>query len=227
MTSTQLKQSYRAILSPGLALVAAVLLPLTLVLAVVFQPWVRPDSMFLDTQTAAEQIGDCCHIYYGAVSSLGIKIWIFTAAFGLGAALVLYHLGAKWSVFRFPLLGGLLTGWLALDDSYLLHEVAFPTIGVSQNLVLAIYGLLALGYMWTSLKEIFRNDFLILGAAGIGFVASVGIDVIAVTQEPVFVYFEDGAKFIGIFCWMVFHVRAFTSETLSFISSQQQQDTAA
>lgn len=217
--------SNSAILSPGIALVAAILVPLCLVLAVVLQPWVSAEAMFLDTQTAAEQIGDCCHIYYGAMSSLGIKIWIFTAAFGLGTALLLYHIGTKWPGIKFPLLGGLLTGWLALDDSYLLHEVAFPTLGVPQVLVLALYGLLALAYMWTSRREIFGSEYLILGVAGVFFAISIGIDVIANTHEPIFVYVEDGAKFIGIFCWMVFHVRAFTALALEQIRSRYFLDT--
>ena len=106
--------------------------------------------MFLDPLTAAELSGDCCHSYYGFVSTAGIILWAATAAVSLFSATLLFLKGAAGRVTMFPLLAGMLTAWIALDDAFMLHETVFPAFGVPQNGVIAFYVLLALAYFLTN-----------------------------------------------------------------------------
>jgi len=70
-----------------LVAVAVILLPTVLLAIVILQPWAAPKWMFFDPLTAAEFSDDCCHIYYGFVSNLGVFLWVATAAIALFSAL--------------------------------------------------------------------------------------------------------------------------------------------
>jgi len=105
-----------------LALVV-LLVPGLLLLAVLAQPWVEPKWMFWDFKTAAEFSDDCCHVYYGFMSNLGIFLWVATAAISLFSALIFFKWKSDKALLRFAVTSGLLSGWLALDDAFLLHEV--------------------------------------------------------------------------------------------------------
>ncbi len=180
--------------------------PLTFLAVVIGQPWVEAKWMFLDPLTAAELSGDCCHSYYGFVSTLGIMMWVVTAAVLLFSALLFWCSRRAPGLVLFAVSGGLLTGWLALDDAFLLHETVLPAFGVPQNAVLATYVLLGVSYVAGSWRVILKNDFWIL-AAGIGALAlSIAVDTLFHSLVPAIVDLEDGAKFFGMFCWMSFHV---------------------
>lgn len=170
------------------------------------QPFVEPKWMFLDPLTAAEVSGDCCHSHYGFVSTLGVMMWVVTASVLLLTAFVLFVTDGPRKVIFFAFTGGLLTGWLALDDAFLLHETVLPAFGVPQNLVLMTYVVLGGLYMLGSWRVILRNDFWIL-AVGCGTLAlSIAVDTIYHSLLPTLVDLEDSAKFFGMFCWMSFHV---------------------
>ena len=121
---------------------ATLILPGLFLGAVVAQPWVDAKWMFLDPLTAAELSSDCCHSHYGFVSTSGIILWAATAATSLFAAIILFVTRQPGRLILFPLLAGLLTGWLTLDDAFLLHETVLPAFGVPQNAVLAFYVML-------------------------------------------------------------------------------------
>ena len=91
--------------------VASLGLPSLLLLVVLVQPVYEPKWMFLDSLTAAQLSGDCCHTYYGFMSNVGIMLWVATSAALLLAAAVLFGVGAMGVEFRFALFGGLLSGW--------------------------------------------------------------------------------------------------------------------
>lgn len=186
-----------------------VLLPTLFLAAVVFQPWVDPKWMFLDPLTAAELSGDCCHSHFGFVSTAGIILWSATAAIGLFSALVLLLQGFARRIILFPLLSGILTGWIALDDAFLLHETVFPSFGIPQNLTIASYIILAGVYFLVNWRFILKYDFWIL-ALGAGTLAlSIVVDVIFHSLNPYLILLEDSAKFFGIFCWVSFHITTF------------------
>ncbi len=186
----------------------SVFLPTLLLAVILGQPWFEPKWMFLDPLTSAEFAPKCCPPYYGFISTLGVMLWTMTAAIALFVAIVIFISRNNLNLLNFALTSGILSGWLALDDAFLLHEKVFPALGVAQNLVMGIYVLLTLLYVAASWKTIFRFDFWILVFGGAAFAASLFIDIYFSSLLPYLVYLEDSAKFIGIFCWMSFHVSA-------------------
>lgn len=192
----------------------SVVLPVLFLIVIVFQPWVDPKWMFLDSLTSAEFAPQCCPPYFGFVSTLGIMLWVITATVCLFSALIIYGSKQHSHLFKFALSGGILTGWLALDDAFLLHEKVLPAFGVPQNIVLAIYVLLTLAYVLASWRAILTSDYWILAFGGLAFIASLFIDVYFSSLNPLLVSLEDSAKFLGIFCWASFHITTFSRAIL-------------
>jgi len=185
--------------------VGVLLVPGLLLLAVLAQPWVDPKWMFWDKLTAAEFSDDCCHVYYGFMSNLGIFLWVATAAISLFSALIFFQNKADKALFRFALTSGLFSGWLALDDGFLLHEIVLPKLGIGQNIVLALYVVLALSYILASWRVILSSEFWILALAVLGVSISLGVDVILHSTASNIIIIEDSAKFFGLFLWFAFH----------------------
>lgn len=107
--------------------------PAVVLAAVLLQPFAEPKWMFLDTLAAAEYAPDCCHVYYGLVSNLGLLLWSGTAAVCLLAGLVFLSVDRRDPFTLFALSAGLLTGWIAIDDMFLVHEKVLPALGVPQT----------------------------------------------------------------------------------------------
>ncbi|MEM6711876.1 MAG: hypothetical protein AAF590_06290 [Pseudomonadota bacterium] len=189
----------RALVSVGL------LLPLALITVTIIQPFTDPRWLYFDPLTAAEMAPECCRVYFGFMSMLGIKMWTMTAAVCLFSALMLFLTNLSPALMRFATFAGLLTGWLALDDAFLIHENILPALGVPQNAVLVTYGLLGLGYLWMARRYLKSIEGVFFLGAGMGFVVSVAIDVIIHSVETNAIVAEDGAKFFGIWCWMIFN----------------------
>ncbi|MEM7214178.1 MAG: hypothetical protein AAF423_01450 [Pseudomonadota bacterium] len=184
-------------------------LPTLFLAAVVFQPWVEAKWMFLDPLTAAELSGDCCHSHYGFVSTAGIILWAATAAICLFTASLLYMAGKPLVAVSFPLLAGMLTGWIGLDDAYLLHETVLPAFGIPQNIVIASYVLLGSLYFIANWRIILQHDFWLLAMGASALALSIIVDTVFHSLNPYLVLLEDSAKFFGIFCWTSFHVTTF------------------
>lgn len=187
-----------------------VILPALFVSALYIQPWVEPRWLFLDTLTAVDLSGACCHVYYGLASNLGIMLWTATSAVCLFAALILHRKSDFVSTHRkaFALIAGMFTGWLALDDAFLVHEKVFPALGLPQATVLLVYAILGLVYALYARRIALQVDYILFILAG-GFLASsMMIDHFhhGLTSDAIFL--EDGAKFIGICCWAGFHISA-------------------
>jgi len=183
-----------------------IILPSIFLAIILIQPWVEPKWMFLDPLTSAEFAPECCPPYFGFVSTLGVMLWTITTAISLFAALIIFISRQNLSLLKFALTAGTLSGLLALDDAFLLHEKVFPAFGVPQNGVMAIYVLLTLAYVLASWRTIFKFDFWILAFGGSAFAASLFIDIYFSSLLPYLVYLEDSAKFIGIVCWTSFHI---------------------
>jgi len=181
-------------------------IPALILGAVNLQPWVDPKWMYFDFLTAAEFSDDCCHVYYGFMSNLGIFLWIATSAVCLFSAIILFQKKTKKDLATFALLGGVLSGVLGFDDAFLVHETIMPELGVPQFAVLMVYLILGLAYAFVSRKIIFQNEFWILGLAAIGVGGSLFIDQVYHSIESGAIIAEDSAKFFGIFNWFLFHV---------------------
>ena len=187
----------------ALAIVPAVII----LLVAVAQPYVDPRWLFLDTLTAVEWSGDCCHVYFGILSNLGVYIWISTGVVCLFCALLLRaNPNAPLAWWMFALVAGCFSGWLALDDAFQLHEKVLPFFGVPQTLVLLGYAVFAALYAACALRILARGD-LALFLLACGFLAtSILIDLTVRSDSWVRVAVEDGAKFLGICCWSAFHL---------------------
>lgn len=185
-----------------------ILFPLVFLSAIFFQPWVEPKWMFLDPLTAAELSGDCCHTYYGFISTTGVMLWTASAAVSLFCAIMLWLFHAPKAAQLFNLLAGLLTAWLALDDAFLVHEVVLPSFGIPQTVVVGGYALLALAYIATCWRIILQHDYVLFLLAGFCLAASLFIDQIFHSLLPGLVYLEDSSKFLGICFWATFHINA-------------------
>ncbi|MEM8539824.1 MAG: hypothetical protein AAGF25_02610, partial [Pseudomonadota bacterium] len=181
-------------------------LPALLLAVVLIQPWAEPKWMFLDSLTAAELSGDCCHVYYGFISNLGILLWCGTAAVCFIAGACFYVSNSSSTVTRFAIMASLLTGWLALDDMFLLHELVLPSLGLPQVVVIGIYAILVLGYLGLNWRFIMQQEWWILAVGSGTLSLSVIVDTVFHSLVPVFVYLEDSAKFIGIVSWASFHL---------------------
>ncbi len=201
-------------------------LPPMLLLAIVWhQPYIPLGELMRDSLLVAEVSEDCCHIYYGAISNLGVLLWASAAAILIFAALVVALIAGRTyhhHIVQFAL-AGVLTALLCIDDFFLVHDIVLPKLGFSETLAYAVYAGFAAVYVWYA-----RAD--ILGARWPLFLISVGclalsvqIDVFYNLDNDFRLLIEDGAKLLGIAGWLSFHVEAAacTLQRLSHLSNAQ------
>lgn len=182
---------YSLALGPALVVVAALLL----------QPWFDPRLAFMDPIIAG-QTADCCHLYYGAASNLGALYMASAAVACLFAAAALGPVAERGG-FRFLLTAGLVSGWLCLDDLFLLHEGVAPKLGVPQTAALAFDAALIAAYLFLNRQRLLAGQAPLLLLALVGLGLSTGIDV--VLHSPSVVAVEDAAKLLGLAAWAGFH----------------------
>ncbi len=190
---------------------AVTLVPVLVLLAAAwFQPFVPIGELMRDSLLVAEVSQDCCHIYYGAISNMGVLLWASAAAILFFAALVVALMGGQQHrnyVVQFAL-GGFLTTLLCIDDFFLVHDIILPKLGFSETLAYVVYASFAAIYVWYARVEI-------LGARWPMFLLSVGclalsvkIDVFFNVDNDFRLLIEDGAKLVGITAWLSFHAEA-------------------
>lgn len=193
-----------------LCALALILLAISGVVFSAWQPWVDPRWLYMDTQTVGEIRGNCCHVYDGAISNLGIMLWAGTAA------LALFAFTLKLSVKHDCRLEGfafVVSAALLVDDAFLLHEVVLPKFGVPQVMVIAALGVLTLSYLYAARRRIWRFGRSWLLYLGLGmFAVSLGIDQIISSTDALMIVLEDGPKFVGILCWFLFHLSLFRED---------------
>lgn len=198
-----------------LGFLLSVVPPAVLMAIIWLQPYIDPALLLRDPLAVAELRGaDCCKVYYGAVSNLGILIWISGAAVSLFGAVLLLTIRRRGNLpnddaeLSFLLVGGLLTAVLSFDDMFLVHENVLDFFGIPQIVTYGAYASLALAYLWTSWAVIKRSGLRWFLCAG-GFLAlSVLIDIAPFEGERLRIVVEDGAKLIGICAWTGFHLLA-------------------
>lgn len=188
--------------------IAALVPPVLLMTGIAYQPWIDPGDLLRDPLAVAEMKDECCKVYYGAVSNLGVMIWVGSAVSCLFAAVVLASATGRSVDVSFLVAAGLFTGFLAMDDLYLVHENVLPAFGISEPVTYAAYGLLALAYLIVAWRPISDSHY-VLFAVACGFLAtSVLIDWQVHADHRLRIVFEDGAKLIGICAWAMFHLAA-------------------
>jgi hypothetical protein len=147
----------------------------------------------------------CCHFYYGFISNLGVMLWTAAAAVCLFASLLLVGRTRRSVDATFLCVAGVFTGWLALDDLFMIHEDVLPSFGVPQLVTYTAYAAIAASYFLYAWRQIlaFRPVLMALALALLG--TSVLIDIFWHSDRAVRVFVEDGAKFLGILAWASFH----------------------
>ncbi len=189
----------------------AALIPAILVMSIVaFQPWVDPADLLRDPLAVAELKGsECCKVYDGLVSNLGVVLWMACAAICLFSASLIIAQRRKVAGYgAFLLAAGLFTGFLGFDDLFLVHENVLPAFGVPQPVTYAVYGLVAMAYLALSWRQIMENRYELLTAAIALLGTSVTIDWFIHSDLAWRIIAEDGAKFTGICLWTMFHATA-------------------
>ncbi|WP_052141092.1 hypothetical protein [Pseudoalteromonas piratica] len=141
--------------------------------------------------------------YNGFYSQLGLFVWFASAALCFFLANALSGATAKIKLKTFFISSACISLMLGLDDAFLLHEDVFPSLGVSEAMVMMLYGLSILIYLTCYFKFIFTTRFLILGCAFFFFALSVGYDMILPDKYHSYAI-EDSAKMAGILAWFYY-----------------------
>lgn len=204
-------------------------------LTVSLQNTIPLERLFRDTIAVAEDYPGCCHVYDGMMSNLGILMWWSTASVSALAFLILKQQKQDLRTAGSFGLAAVLTGWLTLDDLFMLHESVFPVFGVPQYATYIIYGVLTIGYLLVAWRVIVAK-FPVLTLATLGmFGMSAGVDVIAdgsfgqLTQflkenTRIELLLDDGFKFLGIGFWLYLHL--FAARDALMAAHTQLYDTA-
>lgn len=176
------------------------------------QPWLPMASLIRDPVAI---FGG--QFYHGLVSNIGILLWC------TAAAICLFRGAENWRAGDlrrggFLLSAGLLTSMLMLDDFFLMHEQMLPRLtGMPEKLFLIVYPVAVVLYVAAWWREIVRADAALFLLSLAFFAISNLIDVAfdyhfyeipAGLEVSASVILEEGAKFIGIAAWAVFHIRA-------------------
>ena len=201
--------------TPFWLFLTALVPPLILVAIATTQSWVPTSQLFRDPLQVAQEVGnDCCHVYFGFFSNLGVLLWCSTASICIFTSMLLIHNKADYRTVLFMISAGLLTGLLLFDDLFQGHEVMYQKIhGVDEIHVFVAYIIFTGLYLTYFRNLIVRNGFPLLIISLFFFAASIFVDLFYPNFEflkevNLRLVAEDAAKLIGITAWTVFHFRA-------------------
>ena len=192
-------------------------LPALCLAAVLLQPFAPFEALSRDPLAYAEQAVDCCKVYFGALSNLGVMLWTFAGASCIvaGGAFLMRRPGGgsdphacKHAALYF-FAAGFLSIIFAIDDMYLLHEAVGPYFGVPEAYVLGGYAALAMAFVARFFKRIFAFSPLFFSMAVMLLAASFATDLandLIGLGAPLAV--EDSAKFLGISAWAAYFFRS-------------------
>lgn len=178
--------------------------PLALVTIAAVQPWFPAQRVFMSPRGAQEIAGDCCRLYDGLASDLGVLSLAAGATACLFAALCLRHLEDAGRV-RFLLGAGLATAWLCLDELFGLHERVLPAVGLPPSITIGVYAILATCYVALCRREIRSGATSMLALALVCFAVGAALDLVH-GIEGLPIWAGNAAKFAGIAAWTGFHV---------------------
>lgn len=188
-------------------LASALIIPVLILTAVAPLPEKLAKGLLRDPASSVYHEAVCCGPLLGAVSNFGVVLWTVTAGALLMAAFIMASSKKRNDHARFLAGAGLLTGWLALDDLYMLHDSLLPMLGAPEKAVYAAYAL-ATGTFFYLFRNLLRRErLLILAAAGGFFAVSILLDIIMEDAARAY-YYEDAAKLFGIAAWAAFWLSA-------------------
>ena len=106
----------------------------------------------------------------------------------------------------FLALGGALSGLLALDNLYMLHESAWR-FHLNEQVIFSLYGVLLLLTVFTSFREFLQTPFVLLGVGAALFAAAVLVDAIPPGILPLPTGIEDSLELVGTCFWSAYFVK--------------------
>jgi hypothetical protein len=182
--------------------------PALLNAVIILQPWFSQRLIYIDPLLAAEIAEKCCSRSFGFASNLGVLYWAAAAACCALAAAVLRHGPTSRAKVRMLVSAALFTGFLCIDDLFMLHESVFPRLGLPQLVTFGSYGLIALAYLVVNWRLI-RDEELPLFLASVGFLAfSVAVDLHGHNGGQLWLLIlEEGSKLMGVAGWCTYHIR--------------------
>ncbi len=181
---------------------------ITVMLIVLIQDVIPPILAFHDPVTIETPRGPdyCCFGYYGAISNVGVMLWTSSAAVCLFAGLVLAT-SLGFTVKSCALIaGGALTGVLAVDDLFLLHDDLLPFHGIDEKLTFAVYGAGILSYLFFFRNAVLDGNIVMLTLSLFFFGVSTVADLFQHAADQQLVLIEEITKFFGVVFWAGFHV---------------------
>lgn len=160
---------------------------------------------------------------YGYISNLGIMLWCACASVCLLSAAILNIRRDQKSNVAFLLNFGILTAILMFDDLFMFHESIAPWyLSIPEKVILAFYGMYALGCFYHFRRIIMGSDkrLLVLSVMALGM--SIVLDQISSRYYiPGEYLFEDGLKFIGIASWLAYFLQYSFSQVMDIIIPSQ------
>ena len=191
--------------SPTYIWLSIIVIPILLLVLAVIQREVSLDILMLDPLRAAE-----APFFYGALSNIGIVVWCVAASVCLFIGLVVTRLEGFNEDAKYMLAAGVLSMVLMFDDLFMLHERVLPDrIGIPEPVVYLVYLLSVAWYLIRFRKALISTEPVILMSSLVLFAISMFSDIVLGKPETVLERIvEDGAKFLGIWLWTGFHLRA-------------------
>lgn len=174
------------------------------------------------TRDAADVLN--IHPFTGALSGLGIMLWWTSASIWLFSSAIHYALRAT-ELFRFTLGFGLLSGYLAMDDMFQIHEHLAPFYLLVREE--SVYLLIASATLFLLVR--FRAQLLRPGGVlfwlSLAFLAgSVAADQFIepwLSEHDWHYLIEDGPKWVGIVSWCGFCIIRCYRDVLSSLSGKR------
>lgn len=149
------------------------------------------------------------HPLSGALSSLGILLWIASASIWGFTFFVVRNKNKNKNGTGLFFYSGILSAYLGFDDLFLFHEYLAPTyLHIPEKLVFVFLGTCIANYIFRYFNELAKPDGLLLifslmfltGSA----VCDIALSSLHIINEDLLFFMEDGLKWIGICCWTSF-----------------------
>lgn len=149
------------------------------------------------------------HPLTGMQSTLGVLVWCAAAGICFFSYLLLQRTQGNKQFCSFLLWSGAISAVLALDDMFLVHEdLAHRYLLLDEEVVFLAYGFLVVWYLIKFRRNILDSEYLLLLLAFAFFGSSIVVDLFQSKWTfPGRIFFEGGAKLLGIVTWSGYLIR--------------------
>lgn len=155
--------------------------------------------------------------FYGFFSNLGVILWAGASGFlAIGSIVERRRHGSTPEASFLGWFAGV-TLVLVLDDLYMVHEAAYPSLLPGpQEIPIALYGALFAGALLVHRRLVLATDWVLLAVATGLLGTSVLVDVAVSRPTPLAHYVEDGFKLLGILVWVYY----FATCTIRYLADE-------